>query len=153
MKLLAFILIICLSGCEVLKTKQSKAVDSTAVHRIDSGSLRIESNQHKDSNNWYREIIEFIANKPSGDTTIIMSPNITTPVRIIREGGNQVITDKSESNDMAWRSSLDSVNYRIAELSKTKETKVMTQWWAWAIIGLVGLAALKILLPFKISMK
>lgn len=151
MKLLAFILIICLSGCEVLKTKQYRAIDSTAVHKVDSGRISTVKTDTKDSLNWWRETVEFLLNKP--DTTIIMSPNITTPVRIIREGGNQVITDKSESNELAWRSSLDSVNYRIAELSKTKETKVMTQWWIWAIIGLVGLAALKILLPFKISLK
>jgi hypothetical protein len=36
---------------------------------------------------------------------------------------------------------------------KSKETKVMTQWYIWVILGLVGLIAMKILLPFKISMK
>lgn len=148
---LLLMLVLSFCSCEVLKTKQSKSVDSTVVSKVDSGSLKTVKTDTKDSSNWWRETVEFLLNKPSGDTTIVH--NVTTPVRIIREGGNQVSTDKTETNELAWRNSLDSLNNRITELSKAKETKVLTQWWIWLIVGLVGLAALKILLPFKIVQK
>lgn len=139
----AILLLMSIQSCEVLKGKQSASLDSTRVSRVDSGRVTTVKTDTKDSLNWWRETIEVLLNRPNGDTTIIMQPNITTPIRYIREGGNQVITQKEESNELVWRNAVDSLNKRLDTFSKSKETKFFTQWHIWAIIALFGFAVLK----------
>ena len=148
--LVAFILMAVFSSCQVLKGKYESKRDSSVTHKSDSGKVELRQVEKKDSSVYWRDIIDLIHKD-----TIINNVPVTNyyPTRIIREGGTQVKTEREVNYDSLWNNRLDSLSLRFAESSKSKETKVLTRWWVWLIIGLVGLAALKILLPFKIQMK
>jgi hypothetical protein len=143
---LIFVILTGLSSCQVLKGKRVVTSDSTKVSRVDSGTVRVNTNDKKDSLAWWREILNF-----SRDTTIV-TPGVTNvyPTSYIREGGVQVIKEKETNYDSLWNNRLDSLSMRFSELSKSKETEVATQWYIWVILGCVGLIAIKQLVPFKI---
>lgn len=145
--ILAFIFT--LGGCEILKSKRDVRTDSERVTRVDSGAIRTVSTDRNDSSTWFREIIEFLANKPSGDTTIVLQPNVTTPIRIIREGGTQVVSEKKEETESVWRNKYDSLMYHQTIEEKGKETRVATQWHIWLILGAVALVLFKLFFKLK----
>lgn len=146
---LLWFLLVTITGCEVLKSKRDARVDSTAISKIDSGSLRVLKMASNDSTTWYREIFEFLANKPSGDTTIVIQPNVTTPIRIIREGGTQVVSEKKEETESTWRNRYDSLMYHKMTEEKGKEANFGTQWYIWLMAGAIVLIAFKLFFKLK----
>lgn len=140
------LLAIFLGGCQVLKKKSSVVKDSAVVNRVDSGNVRKTETTAKDSLAWWREIVNFL---PQRDTVI---NNVTTPVtnyypsQIIREGGVRTSEVKQVNYDSLWNNRLDSLVARFAATDKSKETKFLTQFQIWAVIGLLGLFVIKNLL-------
>jgi hypothetical protein len=133
------------SSCQVLKTKRAVKSDSTAVAKVDSGKITINTNNTKDSLAWWREIVNF-----GRDTTIVVSPtNNIYPTSYIREGGVRTTESKSVNYDSLWNNRFDSLSYRLLKEDKSKETKVLTQWYIWVILGLVGLIAFKLFFKLK----
>ena len=135
------------SSCTLLKKSSRVNKDSTAVAKVDSGNVKINSTEKKDSLAWWREIVNF-----GRDTTI---NNITTPINnyyptsYIREGGTQVKTDKQLNYDSLWNNRLDSLRLVLTTLDKSKEVKVLN---TWQIIGLcvIGFIVLKLIVKFKL---
>jgi hypothetical protein len=140
-------LLLSLGGCEVLKGKREVRTDSTVVSKKDSGSVSVKTTNIMDSLAWWREQWNF-----DKDTTIL-TPGVTNvyPTSYIREGGVRTVEVQTINYDSIYKSIADSTRLLKEEIEKSKHTKVATQWYIWVILGLVGLIAMKILLPFKIS--
>ena len=120
-------------GCQVLKGKKTEVKDSTQVQRADSGQVKITNVERKDSLAWWREVLNF-----GRDTNIINPITNVYPTSYIREGGTQVIREREVNYDSLWNNKLDSLVSKLSTTEKSKETKVGTQWYIWAILGLLG---------------
>jgi hypothetical protein len=139
-------LLLSLGGCEVLKGKREVRTDSTSVVKKDSGSVSIKTTNIMDSLAWWREQWNF-----DRDTTILSPTTNVYPTSYIREGGVRTVEVQTINYDSIYKSIADSTRLLKEQIEKSKVTKVGTQWYIWVILGLVGLMAMKILLPFKIS--
>jgi hypothetical protein len=140
--------IILLSGCEVLKGKREVRTDSTSVVKKDSGSVSVKTTNIMDSLAWWREQWNF-----DRDTTIVTGVTNVYPTSYIREGGVRTVEVQQVNYDSIYKSIADSTRLLKEEIEKSKQTSVGVQWYIWVMLGLVALIAMKILLPFKISMK
>lgn len=141
------LLLLSAASCEVLKTKQSKAIDSTAVHKVDSGLVSGNTNTKTDSSGYRREIWTF-----GRDTNVTV--NNIYPTSYIREEGTQVVNQREVNYDSLWYNRLDSLNRRTTEDTKTKETSPakfiqIAIGMGLVFVGLVMLGAL-VLLGIKI---
>ena len=138
------------SSCTLLKKSSRVNKDSTAVAKVDSGNVKINSTEKKDSLAWWREIVNF-----GRDTTI---NNITTPINnyyptsYIREGGVRTVVEKSINYDSLWLNKMDSLAVKLSKTDKSKETKVLGFWQILAIAAGVGLVFF-VLGKVKIGMK
>ncbi len=143
MRTLAFILLVCFSSCEVLKSKRSAQTDSISIRKVDSTVTHKFEVTAKQDSTWWREIINF--RQDPKDTTIVLRPNYynSSPIQIIREGGSFSREDMLRIADSTSRAQRDTTRVTTATEEKGKETKVMTQWYIWAIIVLGALVALQ----------
>jgi hypothetical protein len=142
-------LLLSLGGCEVLKGKREVRTDSTVVSKKDSGSVSINSNNKSDSSAYWREIWTL-----ARDTNVTV--NNIYPTSYTKEYGVREIKETEVLYDSSWKQAYDSLNKKVDSFEKTKETKVLTQWWIWVIGGIVVLASIKSLigsLPFTITRK
>jgi hypothetical protein len=112
-------LLLSLGGCEVLKGKREVRTDSTSVKKVDTATVKVNTSTSKDSSTWWKETIEFLLNKPNGDTMIVNN----YPVRIIREGGTRVQEQEKTDYTSEVGSRLGIVAVSHSEETKTKETK------------------------------
>jgi hypothetical protein len=139
--------IILLSGCEVLKGKQSKEVDAVNVNALDSGSTKKSTTDVAKEKEYDRVTVNY----PPFPRDCTVNNYHTYPSSVIYERGKETENIATTEEQTDWKRYMDSTAYSLKEELKSKETKVMTQWYIWVILGLVGLIAMKILLPFKIS--
>jgi hypothetical protein len=142
-------LLLSLGGCEVLKGKREVRTDSTSVVKKDSGSVSVKTTNIMDSLAWWREQWNF-----DRDTTIL-TPGVTNvyPTSYIREGGVRTVEVQTINYDSIYKSIADSTRLLKEEIEKSKQTKVATNPLLWVVLGLVGLMALKMFLPFTIVRK
>jgi hypothetical protein len=146
---ICFWLLASIVGCEVLKGKREVRTDSTSVVKKDSGSLFVNSSNRSDSSAYWREIWTL-----ARDTNVTV--NNIYPTSYTKEYGVREIKETELVYDSSWKQAYDSLNKKVDSFEKTKETKVLTQWWIWVIGGIVVLASIKSLigsLPFTITRK
>jgi len=143
--LLTIIVILALSSCSVLKTKQDFKKDSTAVSKQDTG--KVSSNTSTNDSKWFKETIVY---NNKFDTTIQKNNYYTQPTIIIREGGSQ--SNTHSSYDSLWGERLDSLTVAIQESKKAKKEETFT---FWQLIGVAGVCiAISVLLSkLKFSWK
>jgi len=143
--ILILILIVLLgSSCKILKTRQEAIKDSTAVAKIDSGAVRVNTTTKTDSLAWWREIINF-----GRDTTIVVTPtNNIYPTSYIREGGTQKTETKVINYDSLWNNKIDSLVYKLSLVNKSKETT--TPLWMNVLMIFGGLLGFMILILFGV---
>lgn len=136
--ILLIIVAVFVTGCEVLKTKRRAIADTVYVTKIDSGYLNKTNTVKSDSFQWWRMIMDY---RDKGDTNITNVYNNTYPQPkvVVVEGGSGSSQTIIQQVDSGWRQRYDSLStHRVTE-DKFKETKVLTQWWIWLIIGGLGL--------------
>jgi len=136
--ILLIIVAVFVTGCEVLKTKRRSIADTVYVTKIDSGYLNKTNTVKSDSFQWWRMIMDY---RDKGDTNITNVYNNTYPQPkvVVVEGGSGSSQTIIQQVDSGWRQRYDSLStHRVTE-DKFKETKVLTQWWIWLIIGGLGL--------------
>lgn len=114
----AVLILMSIQSCQVLKGKYERKSDSTVVNKTDSGQVKVNTTDKRDSLAWWRERWEF-----GRDTTIIVQGGTNIyPTSYVREGGTQVNQEKSINYDSLWFHRADSINRSIVESSKNKET-------------------------------
>src|SRR5690348_312018 len=76
------------AGCQVLKSKQTKAVDSTSFHKVDSTAVHKNESHSKEESEWWKET--YLFNQPKDTVEKILQPINNylpgQPTMIIREG-------------------------------------------------------------------
>jgi hypothetical protein len=131
-------------GCEVLKTKRRVTTDTVYVSKIDSGYLNKTNTVKTDSFQWWRMIMDY---RDKGDTNITNVYNNTYPQPkvVVVEGGTGSSQTIIQQVDSGWKQRYDSLSTHRTTEDKSKETKVLTQWWIWAIMAGMGLLVIVLL--------
>lgn len=136
MKFILFILVVLVTGCEVLKSKRSEKVDTVYVTKIDSGYIKKTDVVKTDTFQWWRVLMDY---RDKGDTSVTNVYNTyPQPKVVVVEGGNGSSQTIIQQVDSGWRNKYDSLSTSRVLTEKLKETKVLTQWWIWLIIGALG---------------
>ncbi|MFT3680711.1 MAG: hypothetical protein QM791_23750 [Ferruginibacter sp.] len=145
-----------LSGCTVLKTKQTEEQTTTSKNSTDSTAVKKSESRELNENTWWREMVM----RPGhNDTTTIIERSLQP---IYNNGKDQVIymreggTSKSEAwhynYDSANRAALDTMAAMLTKSQKTKETQVFNAWQILALC-LGSVVVFFILSKLKISFK
>jgi hypothetical protein len=142
-------LLLSLGGCEVFKWGQETAKDSTNVLKVDSGSTKKSTSDIAKEKEYDRVTVNY----PPFPRDCTVNNYHTYPSSVIYERGKETENIATTEEQTDWKRYTDSTAYSLKEELKSKETKVMTQWYIWVILGLVGLMALKMFLPFTIVRK
>lgn len=155
-KIYCILIFFVLTGCEILKGKRRVSTDSIAVKKVDSTvTHKFEISDKRDST-WWREVINFL---PKGHDTTINNTTVPVnnyyPAQIIREGGSFSREDMMRILDSANKNKVDTTSLIKSEETKSKETKALTQWWIWLIMGLMSVLIILLLFGryFKITKK
>lgn len=137
--IMALVVILFASGCEVLKGKKHTVSDSTSVKKQEvvindstrSGSVKKEETNSHEENEWFRLTMQYLQAHPGGDTSITNNNYYPQPATIIYEGGKGKKDEHTTTTDSSFylnimrfiAASNDSLSRRIDIMDKNKKSE------------------------------
>jgi hypothetical protein len=129
---MALAILLFFQSCSATKSKSSSTDKTASTQKVDSGTVKKETNTSTNQNEWWREVLKF--QQPAKDSNVINVYNSNPqPYVIIREGGKQSSQNESSKFDSSWGERIAELTRIVEASTKKKEETVLD---AWQIIGI-----------------